>query len=1088
MEHHLQTIMQVASGLPAQTQFHIALIALLSICDLEEHELLAQRPQLAAATSEFHLLMDRLAEDVTSANEDETKRVMLNIALSSGLSQALEAEEFQLKLVQVLSEQDSFRKVLTDNPFLGYLLSNQYEIYPKLESLTSVAGYSALPALPLASAVDQDHLFRVFISSPGDVVDERGLAKATIAEFAQTYQPSVQLEAVAWDVPGYRTPMPAALTPQQAIDLGLPKPSECDVVVVIFWSRLGTPLDPEKHPPRPGRAPYLSGTEWEFDDAMEASLSLGRPDVLVYRRKDELAFRASDPHLEEKVTQYKRLNAFFERFHNPDGSYKYSYSVYHTPSEFQRLLDLDLNILLRKRFGHGRGVSSSETNSTKTLWIGSPFRGLRPFEQEHAEIFFGRGRDVDALLVVLDQVNTRVVTVVGASGSGKSSLVKAGLIPRLKQNAIERNEEWHVIVHTPDQQGTGNPFISLIAAIGVDSREAPIEDLEASSYTDVGNYGLIVQDLVNSLQKQTLFVVDQFEELFTLIKTKYQQAYIELLKKIASTKDLRVLITLRADFYDKCMGVPTLADMIQGGLYHLLPPTRSALYEIIRKPAERVGITFEGNLAWDVLEDAGAQPGTLPLLSYTLDELYRLCEDTRHFTYEAYRSLGGVEGAIGNRANEIYSRLDLTARNALPIVFQDLVRVEIEGEPTRKRTPLNSVVRGDSTRRLVDALVSERLLVLSQGTHGGAVLEVAHEALFRNWPALRDWIAEAKGDLYILEQVRQASFAWLHSQKNPSYLWPDERLKPAHEMIRRLSPHLSEMEQEFIKPEASRLIQELNNEALTHQRRKEIGDRLEVIGDPRPGIGAIDGLPDLVWCKVLPGKVSVSEADGEKVQFDVTPFWIAKYPVTFLQFEMFMSAQNGFTNAEWWTGLAKRYSEPGNQRYKYRNYPRETVSWYEAVAFCRWLTYELKRKGRVEGIVQGDWEIRLPTEWEWQLAATGGRDEYVYPWGETWNPNNAFVSDTGLSSGMAVGLYPLNTSPTGVMDMCGGVWEWCLNTFAKMSPVRLEGNATRAFRGGSFTYDSESAKSTFRFHADPLSRRYDLGFRVSLHSTSFPRA
>ena len=299
---------------------------------------------------------------------------------------------------------------------------------------------------------------RVFLASPGDVADERALARQVLERLP--YDPmlrgQVVIEAVAWDQPGARVPMLATMTPQAAIAAGLPKPSQCDIVVAIFWSRMGTPLPDEDRKPDGGV--YLSGTEWEYLDALEAAERCGKPVVLVYRRTEDPALKQSDPKFDEKRQQWLQVNAFFARFRNQDGANRRGCNEYAAPEDFRRQLDDHLKEiiarLLKRRTAVEVGPPECATPSLLPLWNGSPFPGLRAFTPDDAPIFFGRGRETDELVRRLANTPGRCLFVVGPSGSGKSSLVAAGLLPRLKDNAIEGSKDWllpHVFSAEPGE-------------------------------------------------------------------------------------------------------------------------------------------------------------------------------------------------------------------------------------------------------------------------------------------------------------------------------------------------------------------------------------------------------------------------------------------------------------------------------------------------------------------------------------------------------------------------------------------------------------------------------------------------------------
>ena len=269
-------------------------------------------------------------------------------------------------------------------------------------------------------------------------------------------------------------------------------------------------------------------------------------------------------------------------------------------------------------------------------------------------------------------------------------------------------------------------------------------------------------------------------------------------------------------------------------------------------------------------------------------------------------------------------------------------------------------------------------------------------------------------------------------------------------------------------PEADRLIQELGGSNITDARRLEVGVRLSEMGDPRPGVGVRNGVPDIDWVFVSPG----GSVDMEGTRKAVTPFYLARYPVTYAQYEEFVKASDGFDNAVWWRDMPAEYRPPGkrlsSQKNRLSSASRTNVSWYQAVAFTRWLTSRMKASNaavssggaRVNNVA---WEVRLPTEWEWQWAAQGGSSKREYPWG-SWQDGRANAGKV-LNSTTAVGMYPHGATMHGVLDMSGNVWEWCLNK--RGSPYSTTVDATHEFRvlrGGSFSLGREDAASSFRYH------------------------
>jgi formylglycine-generating enzyme required for sulfatase activity len=280
---------------------------------------------------------------------------------------------------------------------------------------------------------------------------------------------------------------------------------------------------------------------------------------------------------------------------------------------------------------------------------------------------------------------------------------------------------------------------------------------------------------------------------------------------------------------------------------------------------------------------------------------------------------------------------------------------------------------------------------------------------------------------------------------------------------------LSEQEKAFIGSlDPGEMLTELENPATSHARRRAIGIRLAVLGDPRAGVGLDEaGLPDIVWCRVPGGAVTL---EGVKEPFRVEPFFIAKHPVTWEQYRVFREAPDGYRNPRWWEGLYHD-PQPGEQYRKYDNYPAENVSWYDAVAFCRWLS------------AKTGYEIRLPTEWEWQQAATGGDPARKYPWGAEWEwaqvSSRANTHSSGLNETTAVGMYPQGASPVGALDLAGNVWELCLNEHEPPFRVEPGGEAAQTVRGGSWFFHPTGAETRNRTQTDhPVIRNVNMGFRV----------
>jgi formylglycine-generating enzyme required for sulfatase activity len=285
--------------------------------------------------------------------------------------------------------------------------------------------------------------------------------------------------------------------------------------------------------------------------------------------------------------------------------------------------------------------------------------------------------------------------------------------------------------------------------------------------------------------------------------------------------------------------------------------------------------------------------------------------------------------------------------------------------------------------------------------------------------------------------------------------------------------------QSFLRSEASRLLEKISLIETPHWRRAEIGDRLARIGDPRRGVGLSEnGLPDIVWCRIPSGTVTLEDDDGtledNAETFEVEFFEIARFPVTYRQYRAFVEAADGYRDGRWWRGL-RHEAEPGVPHRTTNNCPADHVSWHDAVAFCRWLSARFWEQGQLASKNI----IRLPAEWEWQQAATRGSAGREYPWGE-WDERFANSSESQLARTTAVGMYPHAAwAGDAPLDMTGNVFEWCRNKYEKPKvTIADESKDARVLRGGSWYDRRREARCSYRDSDHPGVRCGSVGFRV----------
>ncbi|MDX1614411.1 MAG: AAA family ATPase [Candidatus Promineifilaceae bacterium] len=323
--------------------------------------------------------------------------------------------------------------------------------------------------------------------------------------------------------------------------------------------------------------------------------------------------------------------------------------------------------------------------------VHNPYKGLHAFQEADADDFFGREALVQQLvdrLAAADGQATRFLAVVGPSGSGKSSVVKAGLIPALRDGALPGAEKWFITEMVPGS----HPLAELETALWRVAVDPP-PDLVTPMRRDEGGMLRTIRRVLpqeTALQRggpQLLLLIDQFEELFTLVEdAEEREFFLEsiLMALNAPRSPLRLVITLRADFYDRPLQHPQWGRLLKQQAELVLPLNRTELTWAVREPAARMGVHLEDQLAGDIVADVADQPGGLPLLQYVMTELFERRQDHR-ITRAAYEELGGVQGALGRRAEAVYNELDDQAQTLTRQLFLRLVTLGQGVEDTRRR-------------------------------------------------------------------------------------------------------------------------------------------------------------------------------------------------------------------------------------------------------------------------------------------------------------------------------------------------------------------------------------------------------------------
>lgn len=442
-----------------------------------------------------------------------------------------------------------------------------------------------------------------------------------------------------------------------------------------------------------------------------------------------------------------------------------------------------LNTLANAIHGKPAGLDAQETVSN-TLSTICPYRGLLYFREEDAPFFFGREAAITQLKSAVQQHN--LVAVVGASGSGKSSVVRAGLVPQLRKT---RDQVWEVATMVP----TDRP-VHALAAILMPLLEPDMTETDRLIELNKLAEALLRQaiklrevvDRVLAKQPGTdrlLLIADQWEELFTLCKDdRARRCFIDnILEATAATK-LSVVLTLRGDFFGRAItDYRPLSDRVQGAQVNLGPMKQEELRLAIEEPAKKGGLTFEAGLVDLMLEQASDEPGHLPLLEFVLRQLWTQRRG-RELHHEAYRAMGQLEGAIAAKADSIYSGLSPDDKRRVQQIFLRLVRPG-EGEADTRRRATSSELGGEA-QGLVKILADERLVVTSR--MAGSVedtVEVSHEALVRHWSHLKDWVEADRQFLLWQQRLNVMRKEWESGQRSTDLLLRGQPLREAVERL-----------------------------------------------------------------------------------------------------------------------------------------------------------------------------------------------------------------------------------------------------------------------------------------------------------------
>ncbi|MCA9899609.1 MAG: SUMF1/EgtB/PvdO family nonheme iron enzyme [Ardenticatenaceae bacterium] len=451
-----------------------------------------------------------------------------------------------------------------------------------------------------------------------------------------------------------------------------------------------------------------------------------------------------------------------------------------------------------------------------------PYIGLESFNEENKHLFYGRDQLIRELL---DQVLvSRLVTAVGPSGSGKSSVVLAGLLPKLEDGELPDSDTWHYYPTIVPGTAPLTQLAKLLEPDGADAAEWITENYE-TFLRDTNHLAKLVQADANT---PAVLTIDQFEETFTLCHDEQERdAFIDNILGLVNAREARhvVILTMRVDYESYLNKVPMFQSLYEQGLVRVTAMNASELHDAIEQPAQAIGLKFEDGLIEALVREIVGEPAALPLLQFALLQLWGNRERNR-ITWDAYRRLGGVMEALASTADSLYNGMLKEEQNAAKRILLRLVRPGTGVEFTRGRATRRMLYQSgeanDRIDRVLEKLVNARLLRQTDGaTSVNDQFEVAHEALVRNWPRLVEWLEDERVVLRHRLRFTAQAEDWDARNRDAGALLRGNHLQEAL-----LFENLNPLEQEFLDASRAAVQQELEEKEAQQRRELEQAQKL----------------------------------------------------------------------------------------------------------------------------------------------------------------------------------------------------------------------------------------------------------------------
>lgn len=765
----------------------------------------------------------------------------------------------------------------------------------------------------------------------------------------------------------------------------------------------------------------------------------------------------------------------------------------------------------------------------------NPYRGLRAFTADQAGDFFGRESLITALLTQIQDKKraARLLAVLGASGSGKSSVMMAGVLPRLKQ----AHPDWIFLDPMfPGANPLENLTITLSRQFKVKGQSVVRQDLQDPSTRGLNG---LARELSDKQQPVVLYI-DQFEEIFTLVSQEAERRqFIDLLTTAATDPEgtLILLLSMRADFYDRPLQYGGFGKLIETHHAAVTPLTLADLYDVVQKPAALpdVRLRFEDGLATEMVFAVREEAAALPLLQFTLDQLYE-ARVGQTLTLEAYQQMGGLQRALARHADATYQALPSDAyRDLARALFLRLIEPgATEQDTTRRRATQSELTLPDAeqTRLLqatADAFVAARLVV-SDGDPTGVVrtLEVSHEALIREWGMLKKWLHDAREDLRVQKALASDVAEWKRRGQSTDRLYRRTVLADAQLWAGRNHP--SQDETDFLRESVSaQQVRQRHEAAAARTICYAVMGLFGLILVAAVSVALIFAQNNgtlRAEAATLQAQANTAIFEGELIGAQVDWLSTREFPIP-LQILAQTPAPGFFATATAQADLAVNWqpvtevldgvemvlvpagcfwmgSNSGGTNEKPMNEQCFADPFWLDKTEVTQAQFAEKNSARVEGnFFIGDknpveritwYEARaycmkrggrLPTEAEWEYAARGPNG-LTYPWGNEFVADNVVYYENSHNQTAEVGSRPDGASWVGALDMSGNVFEWVSSVYMpypyeptdgrEYSGNRMDG---RVLRGGSWYYNDNNLRVANRGSGTPYFSDGNVGFRCA---------